>query len=115
MKRFVLPLVLASVLLALVLGASRAGASEKPTVTLFDCNPGQSTYEAVFVGGWAFHVVGSSTNYVILTQSWTDESGFHSFKTANAVANRQLVTCHYIGPVSGRDYTNVGFFTPVGP
>jgi hypothetical protein len=52
--------------------------------------------------------------YKILTQSWTDDTGFHSVNVGKAEANRDLVTCTYEGPISHRIYTNVGFFTPVG-
>jgi len=122
MRWLVFPSALAAVFLGFVFGASPAAANQGDspkgvTLTLFGCSPGQATYQVIAgqgIGVGGLSVVGTNNQYVILTQSWTDESGFHSVTFGKAVANRQLVTCHYIGPTSGRDYTNVGFFTPVG-
>jgi hypothetical protein len=77
------------------------------------CN-GQS-YDTL-AQGWEFHIVGSipRTNYVVTTQSYTDASGTHFLHNANAQPGGQVVTCTYIGPITGRLYTNTGFFTPAG-
>lgn len=123
MKRVLPALALAGAVLALALGAPPAGADQGDsqkglTLTLFNCSPGPSTYQVIAgygIGVGGLSVVGSNMQYIILSQSWTDASGFHEVTFGKATANRQLVTCHYIGPETGRDYTNVGFFTPVGP
>lgn len=124
MKRALLPFAVVGSVLALTVGVASAGANQGDTqkgirLTLFNCSPGQATYDVIAgngIGIGGLSVVGSNMQYVILTQSWTDADGaFHSVSIGKATANRQLVTCHYIGPISGTDYTNVGFFTPVGP
>jgi hypothetical protein len=119
-KRALLLLVLAGALVASAFGVSTAGADQTNNgwqITLFNCSPGPSTYQTIAgygIGLGGLSVVGSNMQYKILTQSWTDDSGFHSVSFGKADANRTLVTCHYLGPISGLDYTNVGFFTPVG-
>jgi hypothetical protein len=120
MNRFLRALTVAGACVAFAVGTSPATADQTNngwSLTLFGCSPGQPTYQviagyAIGVGGLS--VVGSNMQYKILTQSWTDDTGFHSVTYGKATANRQLVTCQYIGPISGRDYTNVGFFAPVG-
>ena len=73
------------------------------------------TYDTL-AEGWVFHIVGSipQTNYVVITQSYTDTSGTHFLHNANAQPGGQVVTCTYVGPITGRLYTNTGFFTPAG-
>ena len=121
MRRLLLPLTVAAACIAFALGVSPAAADQTNngwSIKLFDCSPGPSTYQTIAgygIGLGGLSVVGSNMQYRILVQSWTDETGFHSVSVGDhATANRTLVTCHYIGPLSGRDYTNVGFFTPVG-
>jgi hypothetical protein len=120
MRRLVLQLVAPLALVAFAFGATPAAADQTNNgyrITLSDCSPGQPTYEAIAgagIGYGGLSIVGSNMQYVLETVSWTDETGFHSVSVGKATANRQLVTCHYVGPVSGNHYTTVGWFTPVG-
>jgi hypothetical protein len=119
MRRLLIPLALAASLFAIAAAPAAADQSNNGwTLTLFNCSPGPTTYQVIAgpgIGIGGLSVVGSNMQYVIETQTWTDADGFHTYSVGKATANRELVTCHYIGPVSGRDYTNIGFFTPVGP
>jgi len=98
--------------------APAADATNNPhslPLTFFNCSPGPTTYQVIAFIGWEVKVVGSNSIYIILTQSYTDATGTHVLHDAKAdPPGQQLVTCHYIGPETGRDYTNVGFFTSGG-
>jgi hypothetical protein len=98
----------------LVGGTTQAPGSNGSFEVTLTC--GSQSYD-VLATGWAGEIIGSSPriNYIIVTQSYTDETGTHVLhNTAANPGGKPLVTCTYVGPISGRLYTNTGFFTPAG-
>ena len=118
MKRRVLLLVLAGAL-ASVVGSAQVRADNPigyPFTVTLRCDNKQS-YQAVLLPGDALQLVGSSSNFRVAVWSYIDASGQLQYlvNSNSAPPKAEILTCHYTGPVSGFDYTVVGFFTPVGP
>ena len=119
MKRFILALVVASLVLASLLGASQARAeSSKAVQVLVTCDSGPypSFYTTLPPLGQAVTIPGSTRNFVTVTLTVAYAAG-----ATDVLHNSQadprgqaLVTCHSVGPFTGNNYTLVGFFTPVG-
>jgi hypothetical protein len=116
-------LVVLTLVAALVLGAglaaSAAPASADPAnantlhITL-DCGS-SGTLDAVFElsSSDSFHVVSMSSNFLWKTLAFvtpTGETGVID-RGIEGGGHKNLVTCTYIGAVSGNHYTVTGFFT----
>ena len=111
-------LVLAGTLFAgTLLGVSKARADNPNAVQVtVNCDNARSFETTLPPFGEAAPVIGSTSNFVVVSLSYADASGLHVLHSSNADPKGQpLVTCHSVGPITGNQYTLVGFFTPVGP
>jgi hypothetical protein len=121
MKRLMYPLVLAGVFLALALGVAQARAdSPKATLVTVTCDSGPfPSFETPLPPlGQAVAVIGSTSNFITVSLTYTEPGGTTTFVAHSSNADpkgQALVTCHSVGPVSGNLYTFVGFFTPARP
>jgi hypothetical protein len=92
-----------------------ADPNNKNTLAItLDCGA-SGTVDAVFELSSAdsFHAVDVSRNFLWKSLSFT--SGGETITITRGIQGQghsDLVTCTYTGPVSGNDYTAVGFFTP---
>ncbi len=119
MRRVVLML-LATLTLAVGLAVSAAPASADPAnantlhITL-DCGSA-GTLDAVFElsSSDSFHVVSMSSNFLWKTLAYVTPTGQSGVidRGIEGSGHKNLVTCTYIGAVSGNHYTVTGFFTP---
>lgn len=119
MRRVALTLVPALVLSALIaIVAAPAGAdpANKNTLELTLTCPGAAPVQAVFQLSSAdsFHVVSTSSNFLWKSLSYVMPSGQTGEIDRGIQGNghQELVTCTYIGPASGNQYTVTGFYTP---
>ena len=109
-----------AILAVLAFGAAAAPASADPAnpntlyITL-DCGP-SGTVDAVFELSSAdsFHVVSMSSNFLWKSLSYVTPSGQTGEidRGIQGEGHGTLVTCTYIGAVSGNHYVATGFFTP---
>jgi hypothetical protein len=62
----------------------------------------------------SFHLVSTSSNFLWKSLSYTTPTGQTGEidRGIQGDGHQQLVTCTYIGPASGNQYTVTGFFTP---
>jgi hypothetical protein len=119
MRQLALALVTALTLAAaLTIFAAPAGADPANKNTLhitLDCGAA-GTLDAVFTlsSSDSFHLVSMSSNFLWKTLAYvtpTGESGVID-RGIQGGGHKNLVTCTYIGAVSGNNYTVTGFFTP---
>jgi hypothetical protein len=119
MQRLVIALTAAIMLffaLTISAGPASADPSNKNTLHItLDCgSPG--TVDAVFELSSAdsFHVVSISSNFLWKSLAFvtpTGETG-QIDRGIQGSGHKNLVTCTYVGPASGNQYTATGFFTP---
>jgi hypothetical protein len=119
MRRTVLAL-LAALALAVGLACSAAPAGADPAnpntlhITL-DCGSAGSL-DAVFElsSSDSFHVVSFGSNFLWKTLAYVTPTGQSGVidRGIEGGGHKDLVTCTYIGAVSGNHYTVTGFFTP---
>jgi hypothetical protein len=119
MRRFVIALVLVlmvPVLFAITAAPAGADPANKNTLQLTLTCPGAPPIQAVFELSSAdsFHLVSTSSNFLWKSLSYPTPSGATAEidRGIQGDGHQQLVTCTYIGPVSGNHYTVTGFFTP---
>ena len=89
-------------------------ANEHTLHIVLDCGP-QGTVDAVFElsSADAFHVVGFSSNFLWKSLDYVTPAGATGRIERGVRGNgHELVTCTYVGAVSGNRYTATGFFTP---
>lgn len=116
MQRVVVALA-ATVTFALAIAAGPAGADPANKNTLhitLDCGAA-GTVDAVFQLSSAdsFHVVSVSSNFLWKSLAFvtpTGETG-EIDRGIQGGGHGDLVTCTYVGPMSGNQYTATGFFT----
>jgi hypothetical protein len=119
MRRVALTLVTALTLaVALSIAAAPAGADPANANTLhitLDCGTA-GTLDAVFElsSSDSFHVVSMSSNFLWKTLAYVTPTGQSGVidRGIEGGGHKDLVTCTYIGAVSGNHYTVTGFFTP---
>jgi hypothetical protein len=119
MRRVALTLVTALTLaVALSIAAAQAGADPANANTLhitLDCGTA-GTLDAVFElsSSDSFHVVSMSSNFLWKTLAYVTPTGQSGVidRGIEGGGHKDLVTCTYIGAVSGNHYTVTGFFTP---
>jgi hypothetical protein len=119
MRRIVLTLLAALVLgVGLAVSAAPAGADPANGNTLhitLDCGSA-GTLDAVFElsSSDSFHVVSMSSNFLWKTLAYVTPTGQSGVidRGIEGGGHKDLVTCTYIGAVSGNHYTVTGFFTP---
>jgi hypothetical protein len=84
-----------------------ASAAAKPTATV-TCEGGV-TFEAQIVSLGTFHEAVAAGNFQVKYLAFGDTV----VRDVTGVAtNHDLLTCSYVGPESGNQYTLKGFFTP---
>jgi hypothetical protein len=119
MRRVALTLVTALTLaVALSIATAPAGADPANANTLhitLDCGTA-GTLDAVFElsSSDSFHVVSMSSNFLWKTLAYVTPTGQSGVidRGIEGGGHKDLVTCTYIGAVSGNHYTVTGFFTP---
>jgi hypothetical protein len=117
MRRIQIALLAGACLLFVLSAAGPAGAdpSNKKTLsTTLDCGAAGSVnivYE--YSSTDAFHVVGTSSNFLWKSLQYTTPDGQTGEidRGIQGGGHSNLVTCTYIGPASGNSYTVTGFFT----
>jgi hypothetical protein len=116
MRRAVLTLVTA-LTMGLAMAAAPANADPANANTLhitLDCGS-SGTLDAVFElsSSDSFHVVSMSSNFLWKTLAYVTPSGESGVidRGIEGGGHKNLVTCTYIGAVSGNHYTVTGFFT----
>jgi hypothetical protein len=68
------------------------------------------TYQQALFHGWTVSV-SATMNYVVVTQT---DGTVVLHNTQADPGGQPLVTCTYVGPISGITWVNTGFFTPAG-
>jgi hypothetical protein len=119
MRRAVVTGLIALALAAEVaVSAGPAGADPANANTLhitLDCGT-QGSIDAVFElsSSDSFHVVSFGSNFLWKTLAYVTPSGQSGVidRGIEGGGHKDLVTCTYIGAVSGNHYTVTGFFTP---
>ena len=104
------PIAVASATLFLAGVASAAPAFAAPPGPTAQLVCPSATYTVVGFGrGEPLHVVGSTSEFIVTRAVANGEVIIDS----PARADRPLVTCTTVSPISGTDFTLTGFFTPV--
>jgi len=104
------------VLVGIAAGPAAADPANKNTLE-FTLNCGSAgTVDAVFElsSSDSFHIVQFSSNFLWKSLDYVTPTG-QSGRIERGIqgeGHSNLVTCTYIGAVSGNDYTVTGFFTP---
>ena len=119
MRRVIVTLIAALALaVGIAVSAAPAGADPANANTLhitLDCGPA-GTLDAVFElsSSDSFHVVSMSSNFLWKTLAYVTPTGQSGVidRGIEGGGHKSLVTCTYIGAVSGNHYTVTGFFTP---
>jgi hypothetical protein len=118
MRRLLIAL-LAALALSVVLSVAAAPAGADPanknTLQLTLTCPGTPPIDAVFELSSAdsFHLVSTSSNFLWKSLSFATSTGTVEIdRGIQGGGHQELVTCTYVGPVSGNHYTVTGFFTP---
>ncbi len=103
----------AGILSAAVAASSPASATPPPAPATLDC--GEGGLVAVNTNkGNAFRVADSTQNFVIMSGTLLNDDGTTTVIQApnGTQMSRDLQTCTFTGPVSGRVFQVSGFFTP---
>jgi hypothetical protein len=116
MRRVLVLLAAAATLLVLAAGPAAADPGNKNTLG-FTLNCGSAgTVDAVFElsSSDSFHIVQFSSNFLWKSLDYVTPDGQTGRieRGINGGGHSGLVTCTYIGAVSGNHYTVTGFFTP---
>jgi hypothetical protein len=119
MRRLVIGLtIIITLFLALAIGAGPAGADPANKKTLhitLDCGSA-GTVDAVFElsSSDSFHVVSIGSNFLWKSLAFVTPAGETGQidRGIQGSGHGNLVTCTYVGPASGNQYTATGFFTP---
>ena len=114
MRRVLVLLAAAATLLVLAAGPAAADPANKNTLS-FTLNCGSAgTVDAVFErsSSDSFHIVGSNFLWKSLDYVTPDGQSGRIERGINGEGHSGLVTCTYIGALSGNHYTVTGFFTP---
>jgi hypothetical protein len=116
MRRFVIALIVVLAVLAVAAAPAGADPANKKTLQLTLTCPGAQPIQAVFELSSAdsFHLVSTSSNFLWKSLLYVTPSGQTGEIDRGIQGNghQELVTCTYIGPASGNQYTVTGFFTP---
>jgi hypothetical protein len=116
MRRVLILLAAAVTLLAIAAGPAAADPANKNTLHItLNCGSA-GTVDAVFElsSSDSFHVVQFSSNFLWKSLDYVTPTG-QSGRIERGIqgeGHSDLVTCTYIGAVSGNHYTVTGFFTP---
>ena len=116
MRRVLVLLAAAATLLVLAAGPATADPGNQNTLS-FTLNCGSAgTVDAVFElsSSDSFHIVQFSSNFLWKSLDYVTPDGQSGRieRGINGEGHSGLVTCTYIGAVSGNHYTVTGFFTP---
>jgi hypothetical protein len=120
MRRLLVLIAAAVVLLLALAGPASADLSYSPEALPVTLHCGAQTIQVIKPTGTTPNFVAQTSEgtgvfqFVLVTVTATGEVLFSP--RANALeelaSTHDLVTCTFIGPISGRDITVVGFFTP---
>jgi hypothetical protein len=115
MRRILVLLAAAATLLAVTAGPAGADPANKKTLQFTLTCPNGSV-QAVFElsSSDSFHIVQFSSNFLWKSLDYVTPDGQTGRieRGINGGGHSGLVTCTYIGAVSGNHYTVTGFFTP---
>lgn len=116
MRRVLVLLAAATTLLVLAAGPAAADPGNKNTLS-FTLNCGSAgTVDAVFElsSSDSFHIVQLSSNFLWKSLDYVTPDGQSGRieRGINGGGHSSLVTCTYVGAVSGNHYVVTGFFTP---
>jgi hypothetical protein len=115
MRRILVLLAAAATLLAVTAGPAGADPANKNTLQFTLTCPNGSV-DAVFElsSSDSFHIVQFSSNFLWKSLDYVTPDGQTGRieRGINGQGHSDLVTCTYIGAVSGNHYTVTGFFTP---
>jgi hypothetical protein len=116
MRRIVIAVAAAVTLLAIAAGPAAADPANKNTLHItLNCGTA-GTVDAVFElsSSDSFHVVQFSSNFLWKSLDYVTPTGQTGRieRGIQGEGHSNLVTCTYIGAVSGNHYTVTGFFTP---
>ena len=115
MRRVLVLLAAAATLLAVTAGPAGADPANKNTLEFTLTCPNGSV-DAVFElsSSDSFHIVQFSSNFLWKSLDYVTPDGQTGRieRGINGGGHSGLVTCTYIGAVSGNHYTVTGFFTP---
>ena len=116
MRRALILLAAAVTLLAIAAGPAAADPANKNTLHITLTCGSAGTVDAVFElsSSDSFHVVQFSSNFLWKSLDFVTPTG-QSGRIERGIqgeGHSDLVTCTYIGAVSGNHYTVTGFFTP---
>jgi hypothetical protein len=116
MRRILIAVAAAVTLLAIAAGPAAADPANKNTLHItLNCGTA-GTVDAVFElsSSDSFHVVQFSSNFLWKSLDYVTPTGQTGRieRGIQGEGHSNLVTCTYIGAVSGNHYTVTGFFTP---
>lgn len=96
-----------------VAASSPASATPPPAYATLDCGEGHLVSVNTNKGN-AFRVIDTTQNFVIMSGSIVNSDGTTTLIQApnGTQMTRDLVTCTFTGPLSGRNFVVSGFFTP---
>jgi hypothetical protein len=98
-------------IVAIVLGFPITAQADEPFTVTLTCDGQELQAEGQFTGN-ALHLTTSTSNFVIKFAQVLPDGPV--ITNAKGFENKDLVTCFFTGPNSGRDFIVKGFFTPKG-
>jgi hypothetical protein len=120
MRRLLALTAAVAVLWLALIGPASADLSYSPEALPVTLHCGAQTIQVIKPTGTTFNFVAQTAEgtgvfqFVLVTVTATGEVLFspRADALAQLASTHDLVTCTFIGPISGRDITVVGFFTP---
>ena len=111
--RTVVAIAVAGTVAGAVAVSSPASAAPPPAPATLECGE-DGSFPVNTNKGNAFRVLGTTQNFLIMSGSFVDKDGtIVVIQEPNGTQEtRDIVTCTFTGPVSGRAFTVSGFFTP---
>jgi hypothetical protein len=105
-------LVLLGFVLALLLGFPMAARADEPFTVALTCDNGQQYQAEGQFNGNSLHLTTSTSNFVIKFAQVVPDGPI--ITQAKGYDGRNLITCYFTGPNSGRQIMVKGYFTPKG-
>ena len=111
--RTVVTLAVAGIVAGAVTASSPAIAAPPPLPATLDCGEAGRVLVNTNSGN-AFRVLDTTSNFVIMSGAVVNDDGTLTVVQApnGTQKTRDLVTCTYVGPKTGRSLVVSGFFTP---
>jgi hypothetical protein len=115
MRHAVIALIAALTLMGIAAAPAAADPANKNTLSFtLTCPNGSVTAVFELSSSDSFHIVQFSSNFLWKSLDYVTPDGQSGRieRGINGGGHSELVTCTYIGAVSGNHYTVTGFFTP---